>query len=94
MAGISTNKDGLVIDMSAMRGVKVDRKKKTVWFEGGALLGDIDAETTMHGLATVLGTAGCTGAGGLVSGGGIGYLSPLHGYSTDNILEVEVVTAE
>jgi FAD/FMN-containing dehydrogenase len=93
-AGLASVDDGLVIDLSAMNGVEVDADNRTVKIGGGALLGDVDAATNAHGLATPAGIIASTGAGGLMLGGGIGHLSRGLGLSIDNILGAEVVLAD
>lgn len=86
--------DGLVIDLSAMRSVHVDPGAQAVRAQGGATLGDVDAETHARGLAVPLGVVSKTGIGGLTTGGGFGWQSRKRGASCDNVLEVEVVTAD
>ena len=86
--------DGLVIDLSRMRGVFVDPATRTVRAQGGATLGDVDRETHLHGLAVPLGVISKTGIAGLTLGGGVGWLVRKHGLSCDNVLEFEIVTAE
>lgn len=86
--------DGLVIDLSAMRAVHVDPGAQTVRAQGGATLGDVDAETHAHGLAVPLGVVSKTGIGGLTTGGGFGWQSRKRGAACDNVLEAEVVTAD
>jgi hypothetical protein len=93
-AGLASVDDGLVIDLSAMNGVEVDADNLTVKIGGGALLGDVDAATNAHGLATPAGIIASTGAGGLMLGGGIGHLSRGLGLSIDNILAAQVVLAD
>jgi FAD/FMN-containing dehydrogenase len=93
-AGLASVDDGLVIDLSAMNGVEVDADNRTVKIGGGALLGDVDAATNAHGLATPAGIIASTGAGGLMLGGGIGHLSRGLGLSIDNILGAQVVLAD
>ncbi|MCV2867468.1 FAD-binding oxidoreductase [Defluviimonas sp. WL0002] len=85
---------GLMIDLSRMRSVYVDPVAKTVRAQGGALLGDVDRETHIFGLAVPLGVVSQTGIGGLVTGGGFGWQSRKRGASCDNVIEMEIVTAE
>ncbi len=92
--GFGTVEDGLVIDLSKMRGIRVDPEEKTVRVEGGALLGDVDHATYPFGLAVPSGTFSTTGVGGLTLGGGIGYLSRRYGLSIDNLLSVDMVLAD
>ena len=94
VAGTAVCDDGVVIDLSAMRGVSVDPAGRTAWVQGGALWGDVDHETQAHGLATTGGIVGHTGVAGLTLGGGIGFLMRKHGLTVDNLLAAEVVTAE
>jgi FAD/FMN-containing dehydrogenase len=93
-AGTGVCDDGLVIDLSAMRRVSVDPQARTVRVQGGALLADVDRETTKHGLAVSGGIVSETGIGGLTLGGGFGWISRKHGYSVDNLTGAEVVTAD
>ena len=94
VAGTAVCDGGLVVDLSAMRAVWVDPAGRTAWVQGGALWGDVDRETQAHGLATTGGIVGHTGVAGLTLGGGIGFLMRKHGLAVDNLLAVEVVTAE
>ena len=92
--GFGTSDDGVVIDLSGMRGVRVDPGERTARAEGGATWGDFNAATGAFGLATTGGIISTTGVGGLTLGGGIGYLSRGHGLSLDNLISADVVTAD
>jgi FAD/FMN-containing dehydrogenase len=92
--GFGTVDDGVVIDMSRMRGVRVNPEKRTARAEGGATWGDFNAATNAFGLATTGGIVSTTGVGGLTLGGGIGYLSRGFGLSCDNLVSADVVTAD
>ena len=92
--GFGTNDGGLVIDLSLMKGVRVDPKNKTARAEGGATWGDFNHATNAFGLATTGGIISTTGVGGLTLGGGIGYLARGLGLSCDNLISADVVTAD
>jgi FAD/FMN-containing dehydrogenase len=94
VAGTAVCDGGIVIDLSAMRAVRVNPADRTAWVQGGALWGDVDHETQQHGLATTGGIVSHTGVAGLTLGGGIGWLMRKHGLTIDNLLAVEVVTAD
>ena len=83
-----------MIDMSRMRGVWVDPATRTARAQPGCLLGDVDRETQLHGLAAVLGFISNTGIAGLTLGGGFGYLTRRFGWTSDNLLSMEVITAD
>src|ERR671937_505043 len=92
--GLGSVDDGLVIDLSGLKTITVDPDSRTATIGGGCLLGDVDAATHEHGMATPVGILSTTGAGGLVLGGGMGYLSRKAGLSIDNLLAAEVVLAD
>jgi len=91
--GLGVCDDGLVIDLSPMRYVRVDPKKRTVLAGGGALWGDVDHASHVFGLAVPAGFISTTGVGGLTLGGGIGHLTRGCGLTIDNLLAVEMVLA-
>jgi len=92
--GFGTCDGGVVIDLSRMRGVRVDPDKRTARAEGGATWGDFNAATHAFGLATTGGIISTTGVAGLTLGGGIGYLTRGFGLSCDNLVSADVVTAD
>jgi len=92
--GYGTNEGGLVIDLSAMKGIRVDPGAGTARAEGGVLWREFDRETQGFGLATTGGTVSNTGIGGLTLGGGLGWLMGKHGLTVDNLLSADVVTAD
>ena len=94
VAGNALCDGGLVIDLSAMRAVRVDVSAKTVRAEGGATWADVDRETQAFGLATTGGNISTTGIAGLILHGGMGHLRRKYGFSVDNLLSVDVVTAD
>jgi FAD/FMN-containing dehydrogenase len=94
VAGNAVNDGGLVIDLSQMNGVHVDPTTKTVRAQGGALWGDCDRETQLFGLAVPGGVVSTTGIAGLTLHGGVGHLRRKHGLSIDNLLSVDIVTAD
>src|SRR3712207_483450 len=84
IAGTSLAERGLTIDMSRLRGIFVDPKARTARVQAGCLLGDVDRETQLHGLATPLGFISEVGVAGLTLGGGLGYLTRRFGWTVDN----------
>jgi len=92
--GLGVCDDGLVIDLSRMKGVRVDPTARTVRVEGGCVWGEVDHATHAFGLATPSGFISTTGVGGLTLGGGIGYLSRTYGLTIDNLLGVDLVLAD
>lgn len=93
-SGQSTCDRGLQIDLSSLRGVRIDPQAKRVWVAGGTLLGQVDHEAMAHGLVTPLGTVSHTGVGGLTLGGGFGRLARRFGLAIDNLVSVDIVTAD
>ena len=93
VAGKALRDGALAIDLTPMKGVRVDPATKSARAQAGVLWGELDRETTIFGLATTGGTISTTG-GGLTLGGGIGWLMRKHGLACDNLLSVDMVTAE
>src|SRR5215469_9953392 len=94
VAGKSVCDGGLMIDLSAMKGIRVDPAKRTVRAEAGLTLGEFDRETQAFGLATTLGTVSKTGISGLTLGAGWGHLHAKYGLALDNLISLDVVTAD
>jgi FAD/FMN-containing dehydrogenase len=94
VAGKSVCEGGLMVDLSAMKGIRVDPARRTVRAEAGLTLGEFDRETQAFGLATTLGTVSKTGISGLTLGGGWGHLHAKYGLAVDNLISVDVVTAD
>jgi FAD/FMN-containing dehydrogenase len=92
--GLGSCDDGVVIDMSALKGVRVDPKARTVRVEGGCTSGDVDHATHAFGLAVPFGIVSTTGVAGLTLGGGTGYLTRNFGLTIDNLLEADIVLAD
>ena len=92
--GLSVADDALMIDLSPMKGVRVDPEKGTARVQAGVLLGELDRETQAFGLAVPSGIVTHTGVAGLTLGGGIGWIQRKHGLSIDKLLSVDLVTAE
>ncbi len=93
-AGKAVSDGGLMIDLSPMKGVLVDRERRTVRAQAGLRLGELDRETQQFGLATTLGVNTDTGIAGLTLGGGYGWLAGKYGLACDNLIAAEVVLAD
>lgn len=94
IAGLAVCDGGLMLDLSLMRGVWVDPGQRVARAQAGCLLGDVDRETQLHGLAAVLGFVSNTGCAGLTLGGGFGYLTRRFGWTSDNVASIDLVTAD
>src|SRR5215813_11235162 len=94
VAGRATIDGGVMIDLSLMTTVRVDAKGRKAWVEGGATWAAVNRETQLHALAVTGGVVSSTGVAGLTLGGGLGWLMGKHGLALDNLLSVELVTAE
>lgn len=94
IAGLAVCEGGLMIDLSLLKGVWVDPEARAARAQPGCMLGELDRETQLHGLAAVLGFVSATGIAGLTVGGGFGYLTRQHGWTCDNLISMEVVTAD
>ena len=94
ISGSAVCDDGLMIDLSRMKGLHVDLKTRTVRAQPGCRLGDLDRETQIFGLVVPAGIVTDTGIAGLTLGGGFGYLTRRFGYTCDNLLSADVVTAD
>jgi FAD/FMN-containing dehydrogenase len=86
--------NGITIDFSKMRKVRVDAGKRRAYVEPGATLADLDEATQTHGLATPVGINSTTGIAGLTLGGGFGWLTRKYGMTIDNLISVDMITAE
>lgn len=94
IAGLAVADGAVMLDHSLMRGVWVDPARRVARAQAGCLLGDVDRETQIHGLAAVLGFVSQTGIAGLTLGGGFGYLSRRFGWTSDNVRAMELVAAD
>ncbi len=94
IAGLATADGALMLDLSPQRAVWTDPRALTARAQAGCLLGDVDRETQVHGLAAILGFVSATGIAGLTLGGGFGYLTRRWGWTSDNVIGFDLVTAE
>jgi FAD/FMN-containing dehydrogenase len=94
VAGRATIDGGLMIDLAPMKDIHVDPKNRTARAQGGVTWAELNRETQLHGLAVTGGAVSSTGIAGLTLGGGLGWLMGKHGLALDNLLSVELVTAE
>jgi len=92
--GLGSCNDGLMIDLSLMKGIRVDPGRRTVRVDPGCTSGDVDHATAALGLAVPFGIVSTTGVAGLTLGGGTGYLTRKHGLTIDNLLEADIVLAD
>jgi len=92
--GFGTVDDGIVLDLSAMKGIRIDPEKRIGRVQGGCTWGDFDHAAHSFGLATTGGIISTTGVAGLTLGGGIGYLARAHGLSIDNLRSADVILAD
>ncbi|HEY4900163.1 MAG TPA: FAD-binding oxidoreductase [Terriglobales bacterium] len=93
-AGLGTCDDGLVIDLSRMKGIRVNPAARAVRVEAGCVWGDVDHATHAFGMAAPCGFISTTGVAGLTLGGGIGYLTRQYGLTIDNLISVDMVLAD
>jgi len=93
-AGHSLSEGGIVLDLSAMRGLDIDVDGRTAWAEAGLTAGEFTQAAAEYGLATGFGDTGSVGLGGLTTGGGVGYLVRKYGLTIDSLIAADVVTAD
>ncbi len=94
IAGLAVCDGGLMIDLSMMKGTRLDPATRQVWVQPGATLGDLDRETQAFGLVVPAGIVSTTGVAGLTLGGGFGWLTRKYGFTCDNLRSVDLVTAD
>jgi FAD/FMN-containing dehydrogenase len=94
VSGTSIVEDGILVDLSTLKGIHVDTSRRTAIAQGGVLWGEYDRDTTLHGYATPGGRVTTTGIGGFTLGGGYGWLSTALGLTCDNLVSADLVTAD
>src|SRR5687768_147167 len=94
VAGHGTTDEGIVLDLSQMKGLEIDLERHTAWAQTGLTAGEYTAAVGAHGLATGFGDTGSVGIGGITLGGGVGFLVRKHGLTIDDLISAEVVTAD
>ncbi|MPY75675.1 MAG: FAD-binding protein [Alphaproteobacteria bacterium] len=94
IAGKAVGDGALLLDLTPMKSVRVDPARRTAWVEPGVTLGEFDNEAQAYGLATPLGINSTTGVAGLTLGGGFGWISRKYGMTVDNLVSVDIVTAD
>jgi hypothetical protein len=94
VAGLGVTDGGLMIDLAPMKGIRMDPGRRTIWAQAGVTWKELNRAAARHGLATTGGVVSSTGIAGLTLGGGEGWLMGKHGLTVDNLLAVEVVTAD
>src|SRR5690349_14915383 len=94
LAGYSTTDGGIVLDLSAMKGLLIDADRRLAWAGAGLTAGEVVAAAAEHGLSVPFGDAATVGVGGITTGGGVGFLTRKYGMTIDNLVAAEVVTAD
>ncbi|MCI0614901.1 FAD-binding oxidoreductase, partial [bacterium] len=94
IAGSAISENGIMIDLSTLKNVRVDAKKNRAYVDPGATLADFDAAVQIHALATPIGINSTTGIAGLTLGGGFGWLTRKYGFTIDNLISADVITAD
>ena len=94
LAGHSVSEDGIVLDLSGMKGIHIDPENGTAWVQAGATAGELTKTAGEHGLAVGFGDSGTVGVGGITLGGGVGFLARKHGLTVDSVIAAEIVTAD
>ena len=94
VAGLAVTDGGLMIDLAPMKGIRIDPARRTIWAQGGVTWKELNRAAACHGLATTGGVVSSTGIAGLTLGGGEGWLMGKYGLTVDNLLAVEIITAD